>query len=294
MLNLNDLQLFVQVVEHGGISAASRALNIPKQTLSKRLSMLERQAGVRLVQRTPRRFRVTDIGEELYRHASAMLVEAEAAENVIKGRLAEPSGIVRITASVPTVQNSLAPLLPRIAKAYPKIRIVLEATDRFVDILREGYDIAVRDHFGPLPDSELVQRGLRTEPFWLVATREYLEGRSPSNPSELADLDGLFTQPGQSSWTLHGPDGATTVAALVPRYYANEGTALRQAAMSGLGVACLPLGMCEHDIRAGRLVRVLEDWSAGEITTSLLFPHRRGQLPSVRVVAELLVEQLSR
>ncbi|WP_309084645.1 LysR substrate-binding domain-containing protein [Chelativorans sp.] len=294
MLNLNDLQVFVQVVDHGGISAASRALGIPKQTLSKRLSVLERQAGVRLIQRTSRRFKVTEVGEDLYRHGSAMLVEAEAAENVIKGRLAEPSGSVRITASVPTAQHTLAPLLPRIAKAYPKILIVLDASDRFVDILREGYDIAIRDHLGPLPDSELVQRRIRTEEFWLVGSPGYLDGRPLRDPADLAQLEGLFTQPGETRWTLRSSDGGTTVAALIPRYYADEGTALLHAATAGLGIACLPRSMCAQAIRTGELARVLPDWSAGEINTSLIFPHRRGQLPSVRVVADLIIEHLSR
>lgn len=293
MLNLNDLQMFARVVEHGGITAASRALGIPKQTLSKRLSMLERQAGLRLIQRSSRQFEVTELGQELYRHCASMLAEAEAAESVIMGRLAEPSGIVRITASVPTVQNSLAPLLPRIAKDYPKIRIVLDATDRFVDILRERYDIAIRDHSGPLPSSELVQRRIRTEQFWLVASPGYLKGRTPTRPEDLENLDGLFAVSGQSSWTLHGPAGDTRVVALSSRFSANEGAALVHAAASGLGVACLPQSMCMSEIESGRLSRVLPDWSAGEIHTSLLFPHRRGQLPAVRVVTDFLIKHMS-
>lgn len=293
MLNLNDLQVFVQVVEHGGISAASRALNVPKQTLSKRLAMLEQQAGVRLIQRSSRRFKVTEIGEELYRHGAAMLVEAEAAENIIAGRLAEPSGIVRITASVPMVQSTLAPLLPQIAKRHPKLRIVLDASDRFVDILREGYDLAVRSHAGPLPDSELVQRRVRTEAIWLVASPEYLLQREPKAPADLADLDGLLIQAGQSGWMLQRDDGVKEFATIKPRYYANEGAALLQACLAGLGIAILPPSMCARELASGALVRVLPEWSTGEITTTLLFPHRRGQLPAVRVVADRIAEHLA-
>ncbi|HEX8661058.1 MAG TPA: LysR family transcriptional regulator, partial [Brevundimonas sp.] len=130
VLNLNDLQAFVQVVDHGGFTAAGRALGVPKSTLSKRLSDLETAIGVRLVQRTSRSFAVTEIGRDFYRHAAAMLIEAEAAENVVKGRLAEPSGTVRITASLPIAQFRLASLLPRLAASFPKVRIMLDVSDR--------------------------------------------------------------------------------------------------------------------------------------------------------------------
>src|SRR5688500_5159137 len=126
MLNLNDLLVFVRVVDHGGFAAASRALGVSKSTLSQRLSALEKSIGVRLVQRTSRSFTVTEIGRDLYRHAAAMLIEAEAAEHVVKGRLAEPSGTVRITASLPIAQYHLAPLLPLLAASFPKIRHMLD------------------------------------------------------------------------------------------------------------------------------------------------------------------------
>ena len=291
-LNLNDLQVFVQVVDHGGFTAASRALSLPKQTLSKRVAELERRAGVRLIHRTTRSFTVTELGQELYRHAAAMLVEAEAAENIILGRLAEPSGTVRITASVPTAQHSLATLLPRIAKAYPKIRIVLHATDSFVDIIQEGYDIAIRDHLQPLPDSGLVQRRMRTEAFLLVASPSYLADKMlPVTPTDIGTLDGLFPSQSDRGWTLTNGDEKTMVSPQ-PRYFANEGIGLMAAAIAGLGIACLPGSMCRSTIASGELVRLLPGWSAGEITTTLLMPHRRGQLPSVRVVADLIIEQL--
>jgi Transcriptional regulator len=292
MLNLNDLQIFVHVVNHGGFTAASRALGLPKQTLSKRIGELERRAGLRLIQRTSRSFTVTEAGRELYRHASAMVVEAEAAEAVILGRLAEPSGTVRITASIPTAQGMLAPLLPRIAAAYPKISLVLEAGDRFVDIVQEGYDIAIRDHFGPLPDSGLVQRRVREEEFWLVAAPDFILTRVTA-PSDIDGLDAVFASTAESGWTLRRGDGATAEVRLKPRYVANEGVAIRAAAEAGLGIASLPVSKIRTSLAEGRLVRVLPEWISGSITTSLLMPHRRGLLPSVRVVADLIVENFS-
>lgn len=294
MLNLNDLQIFVHVVNHGGFTAASRALGLPKQTLSKRIGELERRAGLRLIQRTSRSFAVTDTGRELYRHAAAMVVEADAAEAVILGRLAEPSGTVRITASVPTTQYALAPLLPKIAAAYPKILVVMHASDRFVDIVQEGYDIALRDHLNPLPDSGLLQRRVMVEQFWLIASPDYIDGRAPvETPGEARDLDGIAMAYGDTGWTLRNEEGRVETLTLTPRFVTNEGTTILAAVEAGLGIASMPMSMVRGKIAAGRLRRVLPGWTSGEIATTLLMPHRRGLLPSVRVVADLIAENLT-
>lgn len=294
MLNLNDLLVFVQVVDHGGFAAAGRALGIPKSTLSKRLSELEKAIGVRLVQRTSRSFTVTEIGRDFHRHAAAMLIEAEAAEHVIKGRLAEPSGTVRITASLPIAQFRLAPILPRLAASYPKVRIMLDVSDRFVDIVQEGFDIAIRNHFAPLPDTELVQRRIDYDPAWLVASLDYIRKNGmPSRPEEANGLDGIMASSSERVWTLHDGQGVVAEVTPSPRHIANETVSLREAARAGLGVACLAGSFCAPLIESGALVRILPDWTARGVATTLLMPHRRGQLPSVRVVADHLIAELS-
>ena len=295
MLNLNDLLVFVQVVNHGGFAAAGRALKVPKSTLSKRLSELEKSLGVRLIHRTSRSFTVTEVGREFHRHAAAMLIEAEAAENVVKGRLAEPSGTVRITASLPIAQFRLAPLLPRLAERYPKVRIMLDVSDRFVDMVQEGYDIALRNHFAPLPDTDLVQRRISYDPAWLVASPGYLREKGPLlRPEDVNGLDGVMASALESAWKLHDVQGAVVEVAPSPRYIANETVSLREAARAGLGVACLAGSFCAPLIETGDLVRVLPDWTAQGVATTLLMPHRRGQLPSVRVIADELILELSR
>ncbi len=289
MLNLNDLYVFVQVVDHGGFAAAGRALAVPKSTLSKRVAALERELGVRLIDRSSRRFVVTDVGADFHRHASAMLIEAEAAETVVKGRLAEPTGTVRITASVPTTQLLLAELLPGLARAYPKIQIVLHTTDRFVDIVQEGFDIAVRDHFGPLPDSDLVQRRVGFEPNYLVAAPAYLDGvGKPAHPDELADYDGLLTSSTATAWRLHHENGERADAHPRVRFVADEASTLLHAAAEGLGITTLPRKLCRTGLADGSLERVLPAWTEGGVTTTLLMPYRRGQLPAVRVVVDFL------
>lgn len=294
MLNLNDLYLFVQAVDYQGFSNASRQLGIPKATLSKRVAALEDDLGVRLIQRTSRCFTITEAGKDFYRHAAAMIVEAEAAENSVRGRLAEPCGRVRISASVPTAQISLVPHLSEIALVYPKLLIELEVTDRFVDVIQEGFDLVIRDHFSKLPDSELIQRHLCIDPVCLVASADYIaQFGIPGSPHELANHQGLLTSPSETSWLLANAAGEKIDVTPKPRFISNETTTLLDAARKGLGITCLPLSLCNKELAAQELVQVLPEWNAGIVTTTLLMPHRRGQLPSVRAVADFLVERFN-
>jgi DNA-binding transcriptional LysR family regulator len=155
MLDLNDFFFFVQVVDRGGFTAAGRTLSVPKSTLSHRMQQLESNLGVRLLNRTSRRFGMTDAGEDFYRHAVVMLREAEQAETAIRHRLTEPTGTVRCTAGAATMQFAMADILASFLTQYPKVDIVAHATDRTVDIVGENYDLAVRAHTDPLPDSNL-------------------------------------------------------------------------------------------------------------------------------------------
>lgn len=290
MLNLNDLKFFVAAIEHGGFAAAARRLGVPKSTVSKRVAELETALGARLILRTSRSFTLTEAGRDFHEHARAALIEAEAAEDAVRSRASEPSGTVRITASVPTAQFDLAPHLPRLARLYPRLHLQLDVTDRFVDVVQEGYDIAVRSHFAPLPDSGLVQRRARVNPIVLVASPDYLAQRgTPDTPEALAQHDGLLTATGATSWQLGDGQGRVLRVVPRPRMTANESIALLHAATAGLGITCLPAHMCRDALTAGTLQRVLPAWTAGHVTTTLVMPHRRGLLPGVRVTVEFLV-----
>lgn len=291
MLNLNDLVLFVAAVEQGGFAAASRRLGIPKSTISKRVAELEDALSARLIHRTSRAFALTELGRDFYEHARAALIEAEAAEATVRRRQAEPSGTVRISASVPAAQLYLAAQLPRLAHAYPKLQVQLDVTDRFVDVVQENVDIAVRSHFAPLPDSGLVQRPVMVEPVILVAAPDYLAARgTPQSPLELQTYDGLLTSPSATAWQLLHDSGERAQAVPRPAFVANESMVLIGAAIAGLGIVCLPERMCREAIAAAQLARVLPEWNAGSVTTTLVMPHRRGQLPAVRATLEFLVE----
>ncbi len=296
MLNLNDLTLFAIAVEHGGFAAAGRRLGIPKSTVSKRVAALEQDLGVRLIHRTSRSFVLTEAGRDFHEHARAALIEAEAAEASVRQRLAEPSGRVRISCNVPVAQDALAPHLPALARRYPRLYLDLEVSDRRVDLVQDGYDIAVRSHFAPLPDSGLVQRTVSVEEIVLVAAPAYLRERGePAQPQALAAHDGLMTgRAEEQAWTLQHRDGRQRAqVAPRPRMSLNEGRLLIAAAAAGLGVACLPARICRQAVAAGALRRVLPDWNAGRVSTTLVMPHRRGQLPAVRATVEFLAQCLA-
>jgi DNA-binding transcriptional LysR family regulator len=292
MLNLNDLHFFAQAVDSGGFTAAARRLGCPKSTISKRVAALEATLGVQLIHRTSRSFTLTDVGRDVYDHARAAMIEVEAAETIAQRRLAEPSGTVRITASVPVAQFQLADRLPILARQYPKLRIQLHVTDRFIDLVQEGFDIAIRSHFAPLPDSDLIQRQMNEEPITLVATPSYISQRGePASPEALSDHDGLMTNVTMKLWRLSDAKGRTVEVAPRPHYYADESVSLIKAAEAGLGIVCLPEGISAQAVREGRLVRVLPEWTAGGVTTTILTPHKRGQLPAVRTVIDFLVQK---
>src|SRR4249919_588972 len=144
MLDLNDLYYFVQVIDHGGFAPAGRALGVPKSKLSRRIALLEERLGVRLIQRSTRKFAVTELGQTFYIHARAMLVEAEAAEDAIRRAHAEPCGVVRMSCPVTLLDTSVGPMLAAFLQKYPQVELHLDATNRRVDVIGEGLDLAIR------------------------------------------------------------------------------------------------------------------------------------------------------
>lgn len=297
MVKLNDLFFFVHVVDHGGFAAASRGLGIPKSSISKRIAALEEDLGVRLLHRTTRRFAVTEAGTGFYRHAKAALVESEAAEESVRQLLGEPRGLVRLTASAATVQMALADLIPEISALYPKIQISLVTTNRYVDLVQDNFDIAIRAHRTELPDSEYVQRRLGFSPNYLVASPNYLARHgTPQGPEDLRDHFGIFVDGTRShppTWRLSRQDDAAIDIPLTPKLFADDPLVTLNAALVGTAIANLPHGFCWPYIESGKLIRLMPDWKAGGTITTILMPHRRGQLPSVRAVVDYLAKGLA-
>jgi len=292
-LNLNDLHFFVQAVEHGGFSAAGRRLGVPKSTVSKRVAELEERLGARLIQRTSRSFSLTDLGRDFFQHAQASVIEAEMAEASVRTHLGEPTGTVRMTAAVPTAQFLIADQLPELSRRYPKLTLSLHVSDRFVDIVQEGFDIAVRSHQALLPNSSLLQRKLATHPFFLVASPDFIEAHGvPQQPEEIAEYPAVTAGLNDTIWRMVSSDGAEVSITAKPVIAADEPMVMMKAALAGLGLTFLPTSVCHGALAEGRLVRLLPDWTAGSITTTILMPHRRGQLPAVRAVVDFLTERI--
>jgi len=259
--------------------------------------MLESDLGVHLLNRTSRRFAMTDAGEEFYRHAVTMLREAEQAETAIRHRLTEPTGTVRCTAAVATMQFGLRNIIADFLTRHPKVDIVAHATDQTVDVVGDNYDVAIRAHTHALPNSTLVQRTLAPAPWYLFVGSDYLDNKGPiRGPQDLNKHPSLFRmRTGVSPvWRLHHASRAREeiVIALTPRLLSDDMIGLKQAAIAGLGVVALPGYVCRDEVQSGRLRRVLPDWIAGDSTITALIPYRQGLLPSVRVFLDHLAAEL--
>lgn len=296
MLDLNDFHFFVQIVDRGGFTAAGRTLQVPKSTLSQRIQQLEASLGVRLLNRTSRRFAMTDAGLDFYRHAVAMLREAELAETVVRQRLTEPTGTVRCTAGVATMQFAMSDMIADFLVQHPKVNVVAHSADRTVDLVGENYDVAIRAHSDPLPDSNLVQRTLTPAPWFLFAGTDYLAANGdPKTPQDLRDHAPLFMmRTGVAPvWRLRHARQARDeiVMPLTPRLLGSDMVGLQRAAIRGLGVVALPGYVCREAVRSGALRRVLPDWLAGDSTITALIPYRRGLLPSVRAFLDHLAAE---
>ena len=206
MQDLNDLYYFAQVVEHRGFAPAGRALGVPKSKLSRRIALLEERLGVRLIQRSTRHFSVTEIGQTFYVHCKAMLVEAGAAEEAIALIRSEPHGVVRLACPVALLDTRAGPMLAAFMVEHPKVALHLEATNRRVDVIEEGFDMAIRVRPPPLEDSDLVLRPLAEFSQCLVASPALLQRHgTPQGP---ADLGRVGRRLGRGADAEEGRQGA--------------------------------------------------------------------------------------
>jgi DNA-binding transcriptional LysR family regulator len=294
MRDLNDLNFFAAVVANGGFSAASRALAIPKSRISRRVAALEGQLGVRLLERSTRRFNVTEVGQDVYRHARAALAEAEAIEDVASRLKAEPQGLVRI--SCPQgADRLLAAELPAFLARHPRLRVQVIVSNRRVDLIEEAVDVAIRVREKLDTDADLQVKIVGRSSSMLVASPAFLDAHGrPQTPAEVASLPTLSQaeRPGLDRWTLVDESGAEEFVVHEPRLSSGEFAVLRQAAIEGVGVAFLPEYACRDPLRDGRLERVLPAWGGREAILHLVFTSRRGLLPGVRAVIDFLAELL--
>jgi DNA-binding transcriptional LysR family regulator len=296
MRDLNDLYYFVKVVDHGGFAPAARALCEPKSKLSRRIALLEERLGVRLIQRSTRHLLVTDIGQTYYAHCKAMLVEADAAQAAVEQIRSEPSGIVRLTCPVALLHARVSVMLAGFMAHHPQVVVHLEATNRRVDLIAEGIDVAIRVRPMPIEDSDLMMKILAQRGHALVASPDLAEKAGVIRvPADLSGLPSLDLGPPRQDhiWKLEGPDGAQASIHHQPRLVSDDMIALRSAAIAGVGVVHLPLLMVSDEIRNGQLVRLLPRWAPKRQVVHAVYASKRGLLPSVRALLDYLGARFS-
>jgi DNA-binding transcriptional LysR family regulator len=292
--DINDLYLFARVVEAGGFAAAERDTGIPKSRLSRRIARLEKQLGVRLIHRSAHAFSVTDAGHGVYRHARAIADQAQAAVATVAETLNEPSGLVRISTSTLTAELHLAGWLGEFISRYPKVRVALELSNRFVDLLSEGVDLAIRFSTAPLGSADIVARQLGVSRMALVASPALVAKHG--TPAELSDLPklpalGQGTLESIRPWVFKAPDGSVITHHPEARFVVDNIIALREAAIQGAGIIQLPWDACRDAVARGELRVLLEQYPSVGTGIYCIYPSRVGMPAAVRVLVNFLEER---
>ncbi|WP_180027793.1 LysR substrate-binding domain-containing protein [Acinetobacter sp. YH16032] len=295
--DLDDFYCFALVVEHGGFSAAERATDIPKSKLSRRVYNLEENLGVRLIQRSSRHFAVTDIGMNIYRHAQVMMNAAQSAHDLVDHLSEQPRGLIRVSLPVSIAQHEMTKILPNFLKQYPEIKVQLMVTNRRVDIINEGIDLALRVRSSLDDDPSLVIRKFENIEQHLFASQAYLnEFGSIKKPEELSNhrILSMVDEHTDQQLVLHDSNNKSTKVKVSPVVMGSDLLMLAQLASDNCGVALLPDSIVVDYIKDGRLVKVLPDWNAPHGIFHVVYPSRRGLLPAVRVFIDYLVEHLTK
>ena len=287
MLDLEDLSTFVEVADAGGVTAAARRLGLPKSVVSRRLGRVEQYLGTQLLARTTRGATLTEAGATFREHAARVIAEFAAGRDAISAE-GDLSGRLRIAAPLTFGPTHLAPVLADLARRYPKLHVHAAYSDRFVDLVAEGFDAAIR--LGYLPDSTLVARRVAVLQARCAASPEYIKARgAPRTPQELLEHDCLM-QTGMVSWPFV-VDGKVITVRPQGRFKADNGVALVAAALAGLGIAGLPDFLLDPHFASGALEPVLVDYSPPELGLYVVRPPGEFAPRKVRALIDILVER---
>ncbi len=294
MDRFEELRTFVRVVECGGISAAAQRLGLAKSAVSRRLAELEERLGVQLLQRSTRSLRLTESGRGFYERAVRLLADLEEAEQAVTRAHGRLLGTLRVTVPLSFGLRQLSPALTEFATRHPGLRIELDLDDRQADLLREGYDLAVR--IARLPDSRLVARRLATIRSCVCASPAYLERHgAPREAAELAQRPCLLyanvAEP--ALWRYRDPQGREGKVRVRGVLQANNGDFLCQAAAAGLGLVLGPTFVVHEAVRRGELVPVLTDHQWPTLEAYAVWPHTRHLSRRVRALVDFLAERFA-
>jgi DNA-binding transcriptional LysR family regulator len=294
--DLNDIRLFAEVVRRGAVTRGAAALAMPAATVSRRLSALEREVGARLIERSARRFELTDTGRVYYAAATRVLEDVELASAEVSGLAGKPAGQLRVAAPSDFAIAFLAGPITSFTALYPDISVSLDLSPRRVDLVDEGFDLAVR--MGELKDSRLVSRKLTTLSRSLYASPQYLaDSGTPQTPEGIqrCRVVTLEAYGGYSELSLQRVNRSSVKRAIPVEGHitVNSMTMLRQLLTAGAGIALVPDRLMLEELKAGRAVRVLEDWQAPPVDAHLLFRSRALLPQRVRLFIEHVVQALA-
>jgi len=289
-----QMTIFVRTVDEGGLSAAARALDLTPSAVSRQISRLEDRLGVRLLNRSTRHISLTEEGQLYYERCARIIADIEDAERSVLAFQERVSGTLRLAATVAFTKHHLLPMIPEFLTRHPDLGLVLEATDRSVDLVEEGVDVAIR-FTEQLTDPSLVARRLAVNRRVICAAPSYLNAHGrPHTPEDLLRHNclRLYTVSSFNDWEFEGPDGAR-VLHVSGNFETNSADALYHATLAGLGVARLSTYLVGPDLRSGRLLRVLPDYTHEKACILAVYPHRRHLSPKVRAFVDFLVEKLT-
>lgn len=291
MDRLSGMEAFVAVVEAGGFSAAAKKLGVSRAVVGKRVAALEKEMGAKLLNRTTRHVSTTGAGVEFYERARTIVSEFTVASQELTRNQIEPEGIVKLNTPMSFGQMHLTPVLLDFMRQYPKIVVHLTLSDRFVDVVAEGYDLVLR--IGEIEDSSLIMRRIATLRRILCASPEYLSAAGrPESPNDLTShriLHYGWERTG-THWHLAGPNETVSVE-VMPSFCANNGEVLAAAAVGGQGIVLLPGFIAHPELQSGGLVRVLPEYEASSVELVALWPSNRLLATRVRRLIDFLVER---
>ena len=294
MLDLNQMALFVQVVQAGSFAEASRRLAMPPTTLSRQVAQLEDALQARLLQRTTRKLTLTDAGRTLFDQCAERIDALKNAASQLAGDSQAPKGNIRVAASSGFFEYFQMEWIAEFLARYPGMQLEFVLADAMADFIGEGIDVAFRGS-SELPDSSLVARKVASGYLALAASPDYLAARgTPRTVADLAAHDCIraLGQGGPTTWRLNGPDGATPIT-VTGRFSANTGPAQKKAAIGGLGICLLPIGSLQSSFRSGELVEVLPGVASSVGNLYVVYPSRRHVPRAVTAFVEMTVQRLT-
>ena len=290
MLNLNDLRVFAKVAALKSFSAAARALELPKSSISRAVTRLEKELGARLFQRTTREVTLTDTGTALQERCIDILYRVGETLDYVGGLRATPRGRLNVTAGIGFGINVLSELLPRFIERYPEVNVCVDLTSQAVELVAEGVDLAIR--MGPMPPSQAVAKRLGSIRRYLCAAPSYLgKHGSPRSVADLGKHDAI-EMPAINGrpriWTFSNSKHRTAKIEPRPRIIVNDPLTIDRLVANGAGIGCVSGYLCTPDFKTGRLIHLLSEWTLPSVKVSVVFPSHRELAPAVRAFVDFI------